>query len=69
MAPDEALNKTVDEALDAALNKGLVAAAVSRSTRWFRVITCRALMRLAHGSSTLYFTDFNNMVYQHPSSS
>jgi hypothetical protein len=28
---------------------------VSRSAGWFRVITCRALMRLAHGSSTLYF--------------
>jgi hypothetical protein len=62
MAPDEALNKIINEALDAALNKGPVAAAVSRSTRWFRVITCRALMQLAHGSSTLYFTDFSTSV-------
>jgi hypothetical protein len=35
---------------------------VSRSAGWFRVITCHVLMRLAHGSSTLYFTDFSTSV-------
>jgi hypothetical protein len=38
-----------------ALNEGLVAVTVSRSAGWFRVITCRALIRLTHESSTLYF--------------
>jgi hypothetical protein len=33
MAPDKALNKTIDEALDVVLNRGLVTIAISRSTR------------------------------------
>jgi hypothetical protein len=37
-------------------------ARVSRISGWFRVTTCRALMRLAHGSSTLYFIDFSTSV-------